>query len=134
MLTYVKEPLLKVDEDPFICRALSVPAAEQLARPRSGEEPVISIAEARRTMASALGASMEVCEPEQAQHSQQQQAQRAQHAHQAQHAAPLMRTVSAAELRSMAGGGAMRMAPGTHVRDAQLYTLSRLPILHTASD
>ena len=92
--------------------------------PCSGQEPVISIAEARRTMSSVLGgtaASMDVCEPEQAQ--PEQHAQHAQQVQHAQHAAPLMRTVSAAELRSMAERGAMRLASGAHVRDVLLRKL-----------
>ena len=63
---------------------------------------MISFAEARRTMSGALGPGtpMDVIDP--TQHAQQ--------------AGPMGRTVSAAELRSLAAGGAVRMATAAHVR------------------
>ena len=86
------------------------------------EEPVISIAEARRTMSGASSDPLAltgvvhrtVQRPQHVPYSQN--AQYLQHTQQAQHAAPIGRTVSAAELRSMSVGSAMRMASGAHVR------------------
>ena len=102
-------------------------ASKSGALRRSGEEPVICIAEARRALSGALSSEdMDVADPasQLRQHAQQQQqrqqqaqlAQHAQHAHQAQHQGPpIGRTASAAELRSLAVGGAMRLTSGAQV-------------------
>ena len=103
---------------------------------RSGEEPVISIAEARRALSGALSGEAPTADgidpaavqlrqhAQQQQHLRQQHAQHAQHAHQAhqqqqqQMPAPIGRTVSAAELRSLAAGSGMRLTSGAQVRYA----------------
>lgn len=74
---------------------------------------MISFAEARRTLSDAPGPTAPTDVRDPAQHAQHaQHRQHAQHAHQAP---PMPRTVSAAELRSLAVGSAMRMATGVNV-------------------